>query len=204
MERLIVYKKPTDPVTEAYRRFCANMLATLGGKKTVEIVAVSDSSNASLITANLAVAMAQAGKRVLLVDCNLHNPCQHTLFNLQNNGITDCLAAEGDITYFVQVTPQQNLFILTAGAATTQNPVEALMGISMQKVFFEAKADYDVILLDVPSIGAVSDAISLGAITEGVLLVLTNKKDKVEQVQKVKEMFIQAGVTILGCVLDKV
>ena len=53
------------------------------------------------------------------------------------------------------------------------------------------------------SVDSVYDAIALGTQTDGVMLMLTNKRDKVEQAQKAKEMFIQAGVTILGCILDK-
>ena len=203
MERIIMYTDPTGYAAEAYRKICANMLAALGEKKIVEIVALANNSNASMITANLAVAIAQAGKTVLLADCNLRNPQQHSLFNIQNTGITDCLTVEEDYISFVQTTSQHNLYVLTAGSIMANNPVESLLSPSMQKILLKARETYEVILVEVPPVGTVSDAISLGMKTDGVLLVFTNKKDKVEQAQKAKEMFIQAGVPVLGCILDK-
>lgn len=202
MERIVVYNNPTSPVAEAYRSMCINVQAGLGEKKIVEVAGVADNSYASIVAANLAAAMAQVGKNILLLDCNLRNPRQHELFGIQNRGITDCVLSGEHYKSFVQATAQANLFVLTAGT-TVRNPAEVLLSQNMQNILNETKETYDVVLLDVPPAGTVSDAVALGTKTDGVLLVLVNKQDKVEQAQKVKEMFTQAGVPILGCVLDK-
>lgn len=203
MERLIVFTNSDSPVSEAYRVLCMNVLASLDKKKILELAGVTDNSNACLIMSNLAVAMAQAGKSVLVIDCNLREPKLHELFSLQNSGLSDCLSMEDDYENYVQATKQNNLFVLTAGTATVNNPSEALLSLAMQDILNEIRKVYDIILIDIPSAGTVSDAVSLGTKTDGVLLVLNNKEDKVEQAQKVKEMFTQANVPVLGCVLNK-
>lgn len=202
MERLIVYKEPNNPVSEAYRIFCTNLLAGIDNKRIIELTGVAGITDISVVIANLAISMAQAGKKVLLIDCNLRSPQQKELFQLQDRGLTDCLMDVQDSNSFVQATAQANLFVLTAGTAVT-NPVETLLSQPMQELLNMVKEEYDIVLLEAPSVAGVADALALGTKTDGVVLVLTNKKDKVEQAQKAKESFIQAGVTILGCVLDK-
>lgn len=203
MERIIVYTEPTNQKTEAYRTFCTNLMACLSeGKKVIEIASATERKTASIVTGNLAVAMAQAGTRVLLIDCNLHAPQQHEIFTLQNSGLTDCLMNGQDLCSYVQSTRQANLFVLPSGSSVT-NPVEVLLSKPMQELLNMAKAEYDIILLDVPPTEKVADATALGTKTDGVVLIFTNKVDKVHQAQKAKEMFKQAGVPVLGCILDK-
>ena len=203
MEGLIVYKEPVGPVAEAYRVLCANLMAALGEKKVVEFAGVAETDNTSTVVSNLGVALAQARKNVLVIDCNLRNTKQHELFDLPNRGLVDCVSSGEPYTTFVQATKQENLFVLAAGVAG-ENPTDTLQSKGMQDLLQDAKRTYDVILLDVPPVAMVYDAITLGIQTDGVLLVLANKWDKVAQAQKAKEMFTQAGVTILGCILDKV
>ena len=204
MERLIVHKEPASVVAEAYRAMCTNVLAMLCERKIVEVVGVAANGNSSTVVANLATVMAQAGKTVLTVDCNLREPKLHELFALKNSGLSDCLSTMDDYANYVQATKQNNLYALTAGTAMTNNPSEALLSPAMQSILNDVRKSYDVILIDVPSPGIVSDAVSLGTKSDGVLLILNNKEDKVEQAQKVKEMFTQANVNVLGCVLNKV
>lgn len=199
---IITYKEPASPIADAYRSLCFNVLAGLDTKKIIEVVGISD-SNASIVIANLAVAMAQAGKSVLVLDCNLHNPQQHIIFGLQNFGLSDCIKEGVFFNNFIQPTVQNNLFVLTAGKMVA-NPAEILFSAAMQDILIEAKKAYDVTLLDVHPVDTISDAAGLGTKTDGILLVITRKQDKVEQVQKAKELFMQAGATVLGCVLDKV
>ena len=202
MEGLIVCKEPEGIVAEAYRVMCANVLAVLGEKKVVEVAGVADAGNTSAVVANLAVAMAQAGKNVLVADCNLRNPKQHELFGLQNKGVVECSTSGEYYTTYVQATSQANLFVLAAGIMVG-SPAGTLLSKSTQELLQVAKETYDVILLDVPPVTVASDAIAIGTKTDGVMLVITNKKDKVKGAQKAKEMLAQAGISVLGCVLDK-
>ena len=202
MEKIIVYTEPTSPIVEAYRVLCTNLLSGLQNKKLIEIASVSVNTDTSVVVANLATAIAQSGKQVLLIDCDLHNPKQHMLFELPNRGVTEYVSSSENYTNFVQETAQNNLWVFTAGA-TSLNPVEALLSSALQKLRIEVKEIYDIVLVIVPPACDVADAVALGTQTDGVLLVLTNKVDKVQQVQKAKEVFMQAGIPIVGCVLDR-
>lgn len=202
MEKIIVYSEPSSPITEAYRKLCFNLLAELSGRKIIEVAAVSSCCNSSNLLANLAVAVAQAGKKVLILDCNMRSPKQQDVFGLSNSGVADVLGSDGNLYDFVQQTEQRNLQVLTSGSPVV-NPVEMLMSPAMQQILDTVCIDYDVVLVDVPPIEKVTDAIAMGSKTDGVLLVVTNKTDKVSLVQNAKKMFVQAGVPILGCVLDK-
>ena len=203
MERIAVFKNPTSQISESYRSLCTNALAKLEDKKILEVAGIAEDTTASLVIANLAVALAQTGKKVLIIDCNLRGPKQHELFELNNNGLTDCIGASENYNTFVQPTVQKNLFVLAAGSTTPDNPVETLLCPEMDNILRETKDSYDVVLLDVTPVDTVSDAVALGTKTDGVLLVFTNKKDKVKKAQKAKGGYLRAGVPVFGCVLDK-
>lgn len=202
MEGLIFDKEHKGVVVEAYRVLCANVLATLGEKKVVEFAGLANTGNTSAVVSNLGITLAQVGKNILIIDCNLRHPKQHALFGLPNRGLVDCVSTDEPYAAFVQATNQDNLFVLAAGVGEG-NPIEILLSKEMQNLLQDATETYDVILLDVPPVATVYDAIALGTKTDGVLLIVTNKQDKVEQAQKAKEMFTQAGVNVLGCILDK-
>ena len=201
---VITYKEPYSPISEAYHMLATNILAGIkeGEKKRIVITSISGSTNSSVTTANIGVAIAQTGVRTLIMDCNLRNPKQHELFGVVDQGLTDCIAVQKDYKDYIVNTAQNNLFLLPAGTATL-NITEISFVPAVQCILEEGVSDYDVILIDTPPVGIVADTVSLATKTAGVLLVLTNKQDKVEQAQKAKEMFTQAGVSILGCVLDK-
>lgn len=200
MEKIILYTQPMSPVAEAYRSLCTNFLASLDDKKVIEVVDVSSNGNSCTVLVNLAVAAAQAGQSVLLMDCNFRNPKLQELCDVPNNGLADCFATENDWHNYVQQTLQTNLKVLTAGIPI-DNPVGALLCKAMQDILNAVRLEYDVVLINVPSVKFVTDAVSLGTKTDGVVLVLSNKEDKVEIAQRAKEVFVQAGVNIVGCVL---
>lgn len=202
MEKLMVYSQPSGSVAEAYRAMCINMLAVLGERKIIEVAGVNEDINASLVTANLAITFAQAGKKVLLIDGNLRKPHLHDFFNLQNTKINNSFDAN-DFGDFVQQTAQVNLEILTWNKDIA-TPLEVLLSSSLQQTFEVMRSKYDIVLINAPYVGEVSDAVALGTKTDGVVLVFVNKKDKVKRALKAKEMLLQAGVNVLGCVLDKV
>ena len=202
MEKVIVYSKPVSPVTEAYRALCLNLLASLGDKKVIEVTGVTTNSNSGEVVANLAVAAAQTGKNILVMDCNFRKPMQQEVYGLQNNGIAEVLRSNVDFHDFVQATVQPNLQLLAAGTAEAE-PAAILQSAELQQTIETARNEYDLVLLDVPAAGETTDAVLLGTKTDGTILVVANKTDKAENVQKVKEMLTQAGITIIGSILNK-
>lgn len=203
MEKIIVYKEPLCPMTEAYRILSLNLLVGLKNKKVIEVTSASSHNNCSQILANMAVAVAQTGKNVLLMDCNFRKPLQHEFFELQNEGVADILRSRQNFRDFVQMTPQSNLQVLAAGV-TEDIPANIFQSPTFMQIIENVREEYDIIFLDVFAANEVTDALLLGTKADGCILIVTNKLDRVEQIQRVKERFTQAGITILGCVLDKV
>lgn len=201
MEKVIVYSNPTSPAVEDYRILCANVLSLQRDKKVIEVAGVTNENSANLVVANLAVAIAQTGQRILLVDCNLRNPQLHDIFGLQNQGLTDCLISVQDYQSFIKETAQQNLYLLTAGTMPS-NPVKTLLSQPMEALLKTMREDYDIVLLALPAIGVVADAVVIGSQTDGAIIIVKNKEDKVANVQIAKDNLLKAGVFIYGCILN--
>lgn len=202
---LTAYNDPKSPVSEAYRSIRTN-LQFIGVDKEVKIVEVTSSvpnEGKSTTIASLAIVMAQAGKKILLVDCDFRNPTQHKLFGLRNKGFSNCIATGGDFHEFIQRIDQDNLDILTSGPVAP-NPSEILMSNRMQEFLDEVRQTYDYVLIDTPPIMPVTDAAVLSTRTDGIILVIESGGDKPELVQTAKERLEQAGANILGCILNKV
>ena len=202
---LTAFNDAKSPVTEAYRTIRTNLQFSGVDKelKIIEITSAVPNEGKSTVLASLAIVMAQAGKRVLLVDCDFRNPTQHKLFGLPNKGVSNCIAAGGDFHEIVQHIGQNNLDILTSGPVAP-NPSEILMSNRMQAFLEAAREEYDYVLLDTPPVMPVTDAAALSSKTDGVMLVVACGEDKPELVKIAKTRLEQAGANLLGCILNKV
>ena len=202
---LTAYKDPKSPVSEAYRTIRTNLQFS-GIDKEVKVVEITSSvpnEGKSTVIASLAVVMAKAGKKVLLIDCDFRNPTQHKLFGLPNKGVSNCIATGGDFHEILQQIGQENLDILTSGPVAP-NPSEILMSDRMQALLDTAREEYDYVLIDTPPVMPVTDAAALSTKTDGVMLVVPSGFDRPELVQTAKDRLERAGAHILGCILNKV
>ncbi len=202
---LTAFKDAKSPVTEAYRTIRTNLRFSGVDKeiKVVEITSAVPNEGKSTVLASLAIVMAQAGNRVLLVDCDFRNPTQHKLFALPNKGVSNCIARGEDYHEIIQHIDQENLDILTSGPVAP-NPSEILMSNRMQAFLEAAREEYDYVLLDTPPVMPVTDAAALSSKTDGVMLVIASGEDKPELVKSAKTRLEQAGANVLGCILNKV
>ena len=202
---LLTFKDPKSPVAEAYRTIRTNLQFSGVDKemKVVEVTSAVPNEGKSTVVASLAVVLAQARKKVLLLDCDFRNPTQHKLFGLHNKGLTNYMANGDDYSGFIQYVEQENLDILLSGPIAP-NPSEMLMSNKMQALLDKARNEYDYILIDTPPIMPVTDAAVLGAKVDGVMIVIASGADKPELVQAAKTRLIQGGANILGCILNKV
>ena len=121
---------------------------------------------------NLAVALAQAGKRVVIIDADLRRPRLHKVFRVKNlNGLTKYLTADLPLEDLLHATPIPTLFLINSGPVPP-NPLEILGSEKMGKLLGRLKEDFDFILVDTPPILAVSDALVLGSQLDGAMLVV--------------------------------
>lgn len=169
---LPVRDNPRSLVAETYRMLQAN-LKFLSSDRALKAVVVTSSvpkEGKSTICANLATAIAQLGRRVLLVDADMRCPLQHHIWNLNNDaGLSNVIVSQIKLQEAVQeVMP--NLNVLTAGVIPP-NPMALLDSHRMASLMNHFTQQYDFVIIDAPPLGVAADAQTLGQMTDGILLV---------------------------------
>ena len=153
---------------------------------------------------NLAVALAQAGKRVLIIDADLRKPRLHKIFRVKNlNGLTKFLTVDMAIEDMLRATPIPTLFLINAGPVPP-NPVELLGSGKMTNLIERLKEMFDFILVDTPPVLAVSDAIVLGPRLDGAILVVRGGKTPREALREAREKLEAHKIKGMGVVLNHV
>ncbi len=204
---LITHFDPKSPVAEAYRTLRSNVrFATLGNPLKVLLVTSSVAKEGKTSTAtNLAVAMAQSGQRVLLVDADLRNPRVNRVFKVKREpGLSDVLIGRVSLKDAVYEVPDiPNLQLLPCGPIPP-NPAELLSSQAFQSLLETLKQEYDLVILDSAPLLPVSDSVELGKFADGVILVVragVTERDFLEEVRRIIE---NARLRVLGAVLNAV
>lgn len=203
---LIAHNDLKNPATEAYRVIRTSIQFAQAGKelKTLAVTSCTPNEGKSMTVANLAVVLTQAGKSVLLLDCDMRNPTVHKNFGLSNKlGLSSCISMDTPLSAAVQATKVDNLYALTSGVIPP-NPSELLGSEQMKNVLQRAKEQYDYVLIDTPPVMPVTDALIVGRFVDGMILVIASAEVKVEMARDVKNQLVNAGANILGVVLNKV
>ncbi len=199
---LITITNPRSPVSEAYRTLRTNLqFSSLDDPiRTMVVTSPAPDEGKSTTVANLAVTLAQGGRRTVLVDCDLRRPALHTLFDLPSEpGLTD-LMLEEDGEPFLQETGIEGLRLLSSGPKPP-NPADMLGAQKLDKIIESLVKDADIVLFDAPPVIAVTDAAVLGAKVDGVLLVISAGKTRRDHAQRAKELLEKANVRIIGAAL---
>ena len=203
---LIAYNDLKNPATEAYRVIRTSIQFAQAGKelKTLAVTSCTPNEGKSTTIANLAVVLTQAGKSVLIIDCDMRNSTVHKNFNLSNKvGLSSCISMGTALSDAVQKTSIEGLYALTGGVIPP-NPSELLGSERMRELLQEAREIYDYVLIDLPPVLPVADALILGAVVDGVVMVIDSGEVKVDLARDVKKQLQHAGANILGVVLNKV
>lgn len=202
--RLIVHEQPKSPIAEAYRTLRTNIqYARVDGElKILQFTSAGPGEGKSTVASNSAVALAQAGHRVIIVDCDLRKPVLHHIFNVNKKGLTNCLVGESSAVELLQDTEVPNLRILASGPIPP-NPAELLGSSRMDQVIAALKDVADYIIIDCPPVIAVTDACVLARKADGVFLVLDADQVRPEMAQKAKELLINAQGAIVGVILNR-
>ena len=205
MINLITRENPKSPVSEAYRTIRTNIQFAGVDKamKTIVFTSTAQDEGKSTVVANLGIVMAQAGQKVVIMDCDFRNPTQHRLFKLQNKGLSNCIAIGKDVLEIVQSSGTPGLDILTSGPVAP-NPSEILASNRMKTVIEELKEKYDYVLIDTPPVLPVTDSSVIGSIADGTILLTAWNQITPAMAKEAKTRLEQAGAKILGVVLNKV
>lgn len=203
---LVTQNAPKNPAAEAYRVIRTGIQFAQAGKElqTIALTSCTPNEGKSTTIANLAVVLTQAGKSVLLIDCDMRNPTVHKNFNLSNKvGLSSCISMGTALSDAVQKTSIEGLYALTGGVIPP-NPSELLGSEQMKNVLQRAKEQYDYVLIDTPPVMPVTDALIVSRFVDGMILVIASAEVKVEMARDVKNQLVNAGANILGVVLNKV
>ena len=205
-DHLVTHQIPRAPVSEAFRmvRTNLNFAAVDSGLHTFIVCSASPGEGKSTTTANLAVVMAQTGKRVLVVDADLRRPIQHKIFEIANNqGLTTAiLDNQTPVSNHIQETAVPNLSVMTSGPIPP-NPAELLNSQRMNQILTELKEKADVILFDSPPILSVADASILAPQVDGCLLMVEVAKTRRNIFLQAVTRISNANVHVYGCIMNR-
>jgi len=203
--RIVVRDEPHSPINAAYQMLQAN-LRFLSSDKPLRAIVVTSSvakEGKSEVCANLAAAMAQVGRRVLLVDGDMREPSQHHIWQLTNAvGLSNILVGEAEFETAVQ-TVMPELDVLPSGVIPP-NPVAILDSKRMAALIEAFSNSYDSIIFDTPPLAGIADAPILGKMTDGILLVVRPRVVNSAGAKAAKEFLSQSGQNVLGLVANGV
>lgn len=207
LKNLVAFKNPKSRAAEAFRTLRTNIQFSGLDESLNSIVVTSSgpSEGKSTVLINLAITIAQSGKNVLVVDCDLRRPTVHKKLGLPNSeGLTNILIQEKkDYNDIVLTTKIPNLSAITSGP-TPPNPAELLGTKRMKNLVNQLINSYDMVLIDAPPVIAVTDAQILATIADGTLIVTSYGATEKFGLVKTKELLDKVGAKILGVVINKV
>jgi capsular exopolysaccharide synthesis family protein len=201
-----VHLKPKSVVAEAYRtiRTAVFFGVPKDEAKTIVITSPAAGDGKSTLVSNLAIAMAQAGQRTLVLDADFRKPMQHNIFEVDSQkGISSVLAGVLSVEQAVQTGPVGGLDILPCGP-DVPNPSELLNSNLFTKVLEDLTQRYDRVLIDSPPVGVVADSQILAALCDITLLVLRAEKSTRKQSQQARDGLLSVGGHIVGAVVNDV
>ena len=206
LKNLIALKNPKSRSAEAFRTLRTNIQFSSLDKELKSIVITSSGSGEgkSTVMSNLAITMAESGKKVILVDCDLRKPSIHKKMGVTNSvGLTNILVQNVKKEECMVKTTVDNLFIITSGPIPP-NPAE-LLGTQKMRDFIEnLKSEFDLVLIDAPPVLAVTDAQILSTIVDGVIFVASYGEAQKNAVVDAKQLIDKVGGKVLGIVFNKV
>jgi succinoglycan biosynthesis transport protein ExoP len=202
--QVVYLHRPGSREAEAYRSIRTTLFFTTRDidTKVIQVSSSEPGDGKSTTTANLAVAMAQSGKRVILIDADLRRPTVHTLFGLQQGmGLADTLNGDLTLATIIKETPVANLSIITAGLSP-DNPAELLSTAGLEEILKSLRKRYDYILIDSPPVLAVSDPCIIAPHADAMLLVVRLQKNKRAVLQRTRELLGAHGIRLLGIIAN--
>jgi protein-tyrosine kinase len=202
---LIAHHNSKSPIAEQYRTIRTNIqFASIDREvRTIMVTSSGPGEGKSTTAANLAVVMAQQGKRVLLVDADMRKPTVHYTFRANNTrGLTNVLTKQATLEEAAAPTEVDDLDVLASGPIPP-NPAELIGSKAMDHMLETATTPYDAIIFDTPPVLAVTDAQIMANRCDGTILVVSSGKTENEAATQSKELLEKSKAKILGVVLNR-
>lgn len=204
-KRLIRDISPFSPLTESLRCLRTNLrFITEHPLRSLAITSAVPAEGKSTTLANLAMALAMDGKRVILVDADLRRPMQHKLFKQDSTpGLVDILTGTHSIDDVLRPSGVEGVALITVGTVPS-NPTELLGTEKMKHTAAALEERCDIVLFDTSPVLAVADAMLVTSLTQGVLVVIGRGETSKVNVQKTFQLLARTRATTLGTVFTGV
>jgi len=202
--KLFSHIHPMSAIAESFRALRTNIAySSIDHPRRVILITSSDPGEGkSTIVSNLGVVMAQAGSRVLIMDCDLRRPVMHKIFEMdQQRGLTNLIAQDLEVGEVVRSTEVDGLFVINSGPIPP-NPSELLGSQKMKDLLEKVGGQYDLVLIDTPPLNAVTDASVLASVVDGVIIVIKSGESRIDIARESKAQLEKANARIIGVVLN--
>lgn len=201
---------PKSMFSESIKNIRTNLQFSAVDKelKTILITSPEAGNGKSFISANLAAAYGQDGKKVLIIDCDLRRGRQHDIFNVMNqtnSGYSNLILnfkEEVKLSRYVSKTSIKNIDLIPTGP-TPPNPVELLSSKNNAEVIEELKKYYDIIILDCPPILGMSDTQIMTKYSDANIIVVASGETPIELLERSKKVFEASNSKIDGVIINK-
>lgn len=205
-EMVLTFHRPKSTTAEAYRavRTALNFGIRGEGHKVIQITSPDPGDGKSTLSSNLAVCMAQSGKRVLLVDADFRRPRVHKLFNIEPTiGLSNVIKGTADLSEAVTETDVDGLSLLPCGPRPA-NPSELLTSSRFSEMIHVLREQYDIVLIDTPPVLAVTDPCVVAPRVDGVVMLIRITKHVRPHAKRALESLESLGANLLGIVVNGV
>ena len=205
MPPILTATKPMSHTAESYRslRTSVEFLALEKRMQTIQVTSAQAGEGKTSTVVNLAVAFAQAGEKVIVVDCDLRRPRLHEYFGLDRHlGFTSVLLNERNLDKVVRVAPGfDNLQVLCSGPLAP-NPSELLGGERFAEIIRKLSTDHTVVLIDSPPVLPVTDALVLSRVADATIVVASSGVSSKRRFARSVDSLRQVGAPLVGSVLN--
>lgn len=207
MNELIVATNPKSSIAEAIKTIRTNLQFSSVDDKVKSILVTSSFSGEgkSFVTSNLAVAFAQAGTKVLIVDCDLRRGRQHNIFHVENlEGLSNLLIDDVEKKYkhYIKKTRYENIYVLPIGIVPP-NPSELLASDKNKQLVEILAKNYDLVIYDGVPVGGLTDSIIMADLVDKIVIVSAYKQTPIELLNNTKKNLEKFSDKIAGVVLNK-
>jgi capsular exopolysaccharide synthesis family protein len=201
---LVTIADPRSPSAEAFRTLRTNLMFSqaVDAMRTLVVTSASPGEGKTITASNLAVAFAQQGMRILLVDCDLRRGRLNRVFGVPREpGMSDLVLGYENEEKVTRETPVAGLYVIPSGKLPP-NPAEMLGGQHARDMLAKLTEGYDLVILDTPPLLAASDAAILATLSDGVIMVLRAGSTESAAAQQAMQQLNAIGARVVGAVLN--
>ena len=203
---VVTFFKPKSRAAEAFRAIRTSLYFSTRGEKhkVLQITSPNPGDGKTTLSVNLAVSIAQSGKKILIIDADFRRPKIHSVLGLTNEvGMSSVISGQTELPDAIQATEVENLWCLTCGPRPN-NPCELLTSRRFEELLEVLREQYDFVIVDTPPVLAVTDPGAVAPRVDGVILAISLSKRTRAEATKSIEQLTSLGANILGIVVNRV